>query len=44
MSRYEEAKKIYEGLKAEAPCSIVAVAMDDLWFFTNGLTQDYGRK
>jgi hypothetical protein len=38
-----EAKEFYEKLKAEAPSTIVKIAMDDIWFFTDGLQNDYGR-
>ena len=37
-----EAKEFYEKLKKEAPSAIVGIAMDDIWFFTDGLTRDYG--
>lgn len=38
-----EVKEFYEKLKAEAPSTIVKIAMDDIWFFTDGLQKDYGR-
>ena len=38
----EEAKEFYEKLKEEAPCAIVKTAMEDIWFFTDGLQRDYG--
>ena len=38
-----EAKEFYEKLKTEAPSAIVKIAMDDIWFFTDGLKKDYGR-
>ena len=40
----EEAKELYEKLKEEskkAPCAILKIAMDDIWFFTDGLQKDY---
>lgn len=37
-----EVKEFYEQLKAEAPSTIVKIAMDDIWFFTDGLQKDYG--
>ena len=38
----EEAKEFYEKLKKEAPSAIVKIAMDDIWFFTDGLKRNYG--
>lgn len=38
-----EAKEFYERLKSEKPSSLVKIAMEDIWFFTNGLQKDYGR-
>jgi hypothetical protein len=40
----KEAKEFYEKLKEEskkAPCTILKIAMDDIWFFTDGLQRDY---
>lgn len=42
----EEAKEFYEMLKAEskmqnAPNSLLKIAMEDIWFFTDELTKDY---
>lgn len=40
----EEAKEFYEKLKTEsknAPNSLLKIAMDDIWFFTDGLTKNY---
>ena len=37
----EEAKKFYEELKQVKNSHITAIAMDDIYFFTNGLTKDY---
>jgi hypothetical protein len=37
-----EAKEFYEKLKAETPSTIVKIAMEDIWFFTNGLQKNYG--
>ena len=39
-----EAKEFYKKLKAESPNTIVKIAMEDIWFFTDGLKKDYGRK
>lgn len=42
----EEAKEFYEKLKAEskkASSAILKIAMDDIWFFTDGLKRNYGR-
>lgn len=39
-----EAKDFYARLKAETPSSLVKIAMDDIWFFTDKLTKDYGGK
>ena len=41
----EEAKEFYEKLKEEgknAPSAILKIAMDDIWFFTDGLKRNYG--
>lgn len=38
-----EAKEFYEKLRAEVPSTIVQIAMEDIWFFTDGLQKDYGR-
>ena len=40
--RLKEATELYVKLKQEAPSAIVKIAMDDIWFFTNGLKKDYG--
>ena len=40
----EEAKELYEKTKAEPPSALASIALDDIWFFTEGLTKDYGRK
>ena len=40
----EEAKKFYEMLKAEnkaKPSTLLRIAMNDIWFFTDELTKDY---
>lgn len=40
----EEAKELYEKLKLESKKSnsrILKIAMDDIWFFTDGLTKNY---
>ena len=37
----EEAKKFYEELKQVKQSRIIAIAMSDIYFFTNGLTRDY---
>lgn len=37
----EEAKELYEKLKEEAPSTLVKIAMEDIWFFTDGLKRDY---
>lgn len=37
----EEAKKFYEELRQVKNSHIVAIAMDDIYFFTNGFTKDY---
>lgn len=40
-----EAKEFYEHLKVESKSNpVLAIAMDDIWFFTDGLTKDYGSK
>lgn len=38
----EEAKKLYEKLKEEESNTLVKIAMDDIWFFTDELQKDYG--
>ena len=38
----KEAKEIYKKLKQEEPSAIVKNAMEDIWFFTDGLQKDYG--
>ena len=41
----EEVKEFYEKLKEEnkrAPSAILKISMDDIWFFTDGLTKSYG--
>lgn len=43
----KEAKEFYEKLKEESksnPSAILKISMEDIWFFTDGLTRDYGRK
>ena len=37
-----EAKEMYDKLKAEASSTIVKIAIEDIWFFTNGLKKNYG--
>ena len=40
----EEAKELYEKLKEEskgAPSAILKIAMEDIWFFTDGLQKNY---
>ena len=40
----EEAKEFYENLKEESnktSSTILKIAMDDIWFFTDGLQKDY---
>lgn len=40
----KEAKEFYERLKAESkdnPSTILKIAMEDIWFFTDGLQRDY---
>lgn len=40
----KEAKEFYEKLKEENkrnPSTILKISMDDIWFFTDGLTRDY---
>ena len=39
-----EAKELYEKLKAEPSNTLVKDTMGDIWFFTDGLTRDYGAK
>jgi hypothetical protein len=38
----EEAKEFYKKLKVEPPSTIVKIAMEDIWFFTDGLKKNYG--
>ena len=38
----EEAKEFYEKLNKEAPSALVKIAMEDIWFFTDGLKRNYG--
>lgn len=38
----EEAKEFYEKLKEEAPSALIKIAMEDIWFFTDGLKKNYG--
>lgn len=40
----EEAKEFYKQLKEEskkAPNAMLKIAMEDIWFFTDGLQKDY---
>lgn len=40
----EEAKEFYEKLKEEskkAPNTMLKIAMEDIWFFTDGLQKNY---
>lgn len=37
----EEAKEMYEKLKAEPPSTLVKIAMEEIWFFTDGLKKNY---
>lgn len=38
----EEAKEFYEKLKeVKEPNTLIKNAMEEIWFFTNGLTKDY---
>ena len=37
----EEAKKFYEEPRQIKNNHLVAIAMDNIYFFTNGLTKDY---
>ena len=40
----EEAKEFYDKLKEESrktPNTILKIAMDDIWFFTDGLQKNY---
>ena len=40
----EEAKEFYKMLKVEnkvRPNTLWQIAMDDIWFFTDGLTKNY---
>ena len=40
----EEAKEFYNKLKQESketPSTILKIAMEDIWFFTDGLQRDY---
>lgn len=36
-----EAKEMYEKLKTEPPNTLVKIAMEEIWFFTDGLKKDY---
>lgn len=38
----EEAKEVYEKLKEEPPNTLVKIAMEEIWFFTDGLKNNYG--
>ena len=38
-----EANEMYEKLKAEPPSTLVKIAMEEIWFFTDGLKRNYGR-
>ena len=41
----KEAKEFYEKLKEESKrvsSTLLKIAMEDIWFFTDGLTMDYG--
>lgn len=38
----EEAKEMYEKLKTEPPSTLVKIAMEEIWFFTDGLKKNYG--
>ena len=38
-----EAKELYDNLKKETSCTMIKIAMEDIWFFTDGLTKDYGK-
>lgn len=40
--KLEEAKKLYNNLKKQKCTTLTHIAMEDLYFFTDGLTQDYG--
>ena len=45
----EEAKEFYERMREESKRvgkrePLLAIAMDDIWFFTDGLTKPYGRE
>lgn len=37
-----EAKEFYEKLKAEPPSTMVKIAMEEIWFFTDELKKNYG--
>ena len=37
-----EAKEMYEKLKEEPPNTLVKIAMEEIWFFTDGLKNNYG--
>lgn len=37
-----EAKEMYEKLKAEPSSTLVKIAMEEIWFFTDGLKKNYG--
>ena len=40
----KEAKEFYEKLKTEASNALVKIAMEDVWFFTDGLKRNYGEE
>jgi hypothetical protein len=43
----KEAKELYEQLKEEGennPSTILKIAMEDIWFFTDGLQKEYGKE
>lgn len=37
-----EVKEFYEKLKSEPPSTLVKIAMEEIWFFTDGLKKNYG--
>ena len=37
-----EAKEMCEKLKSEPPNTLVKIAMEEIWFFTDGLKKNYG--
>lgn len=37
-----EAQELYNKLKATPTNTLVSILTDDIWFFTDGLTRDYG--